>query len=62
MAVGQSKKRTFEEWMKDVNRAVYVKLGLTTEDLPDCCYRDWYDEGASPKSAAARALRNAEEG
>lgn len=51
--------RTFEQWMDLVNQNVESKLGLSTADLPDCCYRDRYEDGASPKQAASRAIRNA---
>jgi hypothetical protein len=54
-------KKTFEEWMVEVNKVVETKVGLGTDDLPDCCYRDWYDNGVSVKSAAARAIRSAKE-
>jgi hypothetical protein len=48
-------KQTFEEWMKQVNS----HLPMSSDDLPDVNYRDWYDDGVSPKSAAARALKYA---
>ena len=59
----KNKKMSFEEWMKMVdtvlaNRDLY---GLTSADLPDCCYRDWFDDGISPKSAATMALKNSVE-
>ena len=54
--------KTFEEWMKLVNQKVAARLmGLTTDDLPDMCYRDMYDSGSSPAEAASEAIRNAKE-
>lgn len=48
---------SFEEWMRQVNNAISDRLaGLTSDDLPDCCYRDWYDEGLSVRQAALRAI------
>ncbi len=61
MTVKYGAKRTFEEWMAEVNKVVEARVGLSTYDLPDCCYRDWYDSGVSVKSAAARAIRSAKE-
>lgn len=52
-------KLTFEQWLREVDRAVVAKVGLSYQDLPDCCYRDWYDQGVSPKGAASRAIRSA---
>lgn len=50
---------TFEDWKKAVDQAVEVRIGLSSDDLPDCCYADWYEDGISPKTAAARAIRSA---
>ena len=52
-------KQSFEDWMRAVDRAVSSKIGLSVYDLPDCCYRDWYDDGVRPASAASRAIKNA---
>lgn len=50
---------TFESWMRAVNRWIEERLGLHSADLPDCRYRDWYDAGVQPETAALRAIRNA---
>ena len=51
-------KKTFEAWVNEVHK--YLDLvGLSIDDLPDCPYRDWYDDGTSPKAAAGRAIRRA---
>jgi hypothetical protein len=52
-------KRTFDDWMSAVNAAVERLAGLSADDLPDVCYRDWYDDDVSPVSAARRAIRSA---
>ena len=55
-------KLDFAAWMNAVDSIISARfMGLTTADLPDCCYGDWYDEGLSPRSAAARAVRMAKE-
>ena len=51
--------KTFDQWMQEVNRAVEHLVGLSADDLPDWNYRDAYDDGASPSSAARQAIRAA---
>jgi len=48
---------SFEDWMKAVDNAVWAKAGLSVYDLADAPFRDWYDSGVSPKSAASKAIR-----
>lgn len=52
-------RQSFDDWMWDVNSALEAAVGLSASDLPDCCYRDWYDDGVAPQDAARRAVRNA---
>lgn len=54
--------KTFEQWMQDVNAAIAAIIGgLTSDDLPDCCYRAWYENGVTAKTAAKAAIKNANE-
>ena len=55
------RKPTFEQWLDAINEVLSRRIGLSHRDLPDCCYRDWYDDGVTARSAAARAIRNAKE-
>lgn len=55
------RKQTFEAWFAAVEKAVQAKTGLSLQDLPDCCYRDWYEDGMSAKTAASKAVRAAKE-
>lgn len=48
----------FEAWMIEVDKAVEAKVGLSVHDLEDVAFFDWYHDGVSAKSAAARAIRN----
>lgn len=50
--------KTFETWIDEVNRLLDL-IGLSIDDLPDCCYRDWFEDGVSAKRAAARAIKSA---
>ena len=51
--------RTFEDWMNEVNQAVERIAGMSSDDLPDVCYRDMYEDNMRPATAARHALRNA---
>jgi hypothetical protein len=51
-------KGTFEEWMRAVDQAVQMKVGLSVHDLADAPFRDWYDDGVSTTTAARRAIRS----
>lgn len=53
------KKLTFEEWMKAVDIIVMSISGVGVYDLPDCTYRDWYDDECTPREAAEWALEYA---
>lgn len=49
----------FKTWMTAVNSFVVGAAGVEVEDLEDCAYRDWFDNGVKPKTAAKRALKAA---
>lgn len=51
----------FATWMHEVNRAIERKTGLRSEDLPDYCYRDAFDDGARPAQVAIAAIRAAKD-
>lgn len=51
----------FRDWMGAVDRAVSARVGLSAADLPDCPYRDWFDDGVTPQTAARRAVKRAQE-
>jgi len=52
---------TFEQWKNEVNKNISAICGMVSDDLPDCCYLDWYQDGVKPASAAKRAIKNSEE-
>jgi len=49
-------KSDFQVWMAKVDAALERKLGLSSMDLADCCYHDWFDDGLTPSQAARMAL------
>jgi hypothetical protein len=52
----------FDAWYAKVDAAVQAKTGLSVDDLPDCCYRDWWEDGMTAGQAARAAIRSAQEG
>lgn len=52
------KVRTFERWAMLVDDEIERIAGVTSSDLEDCAYRDWYNRGVTPEKAAKKALRN----
>ena len=48
--------RDFETWFKKVNLFL-LNAGVTADDLPDCPYRDWFEDGVRPSAAANRAFK-----
>jgi hypothetical protein len=54
-------KKSFEVWLKELDEAVQAKCGMSYQDLPDGPFRDWYEEGKTPKSAAAKLVKMANE-
>jgi hypothetical protein len=52
---------TFEDWISRVDRILSRLYGITSEDLPDQCYKDWYEDGATPAQAARRAKNSDDE-
>ena len=48
---------SFDEWLRATDLCAETKYGLSLADLPDCCYRDWYDAGYTPSWAARAAVR-----
>ena len=53
-------KKTFAEWMNAVEAILERRLGLSSADLSDCCYSDWYEDGMSPGEAATHAIHENE--
>ncbi|RMD98394.1 MAG: hypothetical protein D6816_16270 [Bacteroidetes bacterium] len=49
---------TFKEWMRQVDRELIRKSGLSSRDLADQTYWDWFFDGISPEEAAEETLEN----
>lgn len=58
--IGKAKdKVAFKSWMSKVDQGVISICGLTSDDLPDQTWRDWFDDSIEPEEAAEMALENA---
>jgi len=51
----------FKAWMKEVDAALIKKTGLSSDDLPDYCYDNDFEDGATPKQAANAAIKAAKD-
>jgi hypothetical protein len=51
----------FNEWKRRIDRIISGYCGLTSDDLPDCDYANWFDSGVKPVTAAKRVIKNAKE-
>ena len=49
----------FGSWMKAADEATQDMVGLSTADLPDACWQEWYESGIEPKEASDLALMEA---
>ena len=52
-------KLSFNEWMRLVDRIIMGKVGVGANDLPDCNYLDWGEDGKTPSAAANKAIKMA---
>jgi hypothetical protein len=50
-------KRSFEAWMAKVDSYCWALVGCSASDMSDMGYRNWFEEGMSPKQAARKAIR-----
>jgi hypothetical protein len=41
-------KQCYLSWCVQVDSRIQELCGLGLDDLPDCLYRDWYDDGGKP--------------
>ncbi len=48
---------TYAIWFAAVDAIVQRMIGLSAADLPDAPYRDWYEDGETPRQAAKAAIR-----
>lgn len=53
------RKKTFSQWMKEVDAFIEEKLPcMGSADLRDQPYALWYEDGVSSKTAANRAIKD----
>lgn len=49
--------KNFDVWMKAVNQQLILICGMSSDDLADCPYSDWWEDGMSVKGAARKAIK-----
>ena len=42
--------------MANVNAIISTNAGVTSDDIPDYCYREMYEDGCDPEDAADEAI------
>lgn len=50
----------FKIWMQGIDEWFTRYIGVTTNDLPDKTYRDWFDSGMSVTEAIRQILEDEE--
>ncbi len=47
---------TFEQWLRQVDRELIQRCGLSHRDLADFCYRDSFEDECDPAEVAVSVL------
>lgn len=55
---GEKFMKTFENWKEEVDGTLETVSGLTSDDLADQPFREWYEGEMNPLEAAARTLQD----
>lgn len=55
----QYKEIDFQVWLEKVDAAVWASVGVSVHDLPDCTFRDWFEDELTAGEAASRAIETA---
>ena len=50
-------KKSFDQWLQEVDDILERKLQLDHNEMADVNYKEWYENGVSPKTAATRAIK-----
>jgi hypothetical protein len=50
---------SFNAWMAEVDKLLGSKVGVTSQDLPDACWRDAFDDGMTAEQAIEIANEDA---
>lgn len=59
MQAREARRPGFDAWKAKVDALIQRKTGLSADDLPDFCYVDAFDDGATPAQTARDAIRAA---
>ena len=53
------RKLSYQLWFEKVCEFVWAQVACSVNDLPDCPFRDWYEDDVTPTIAAWRAISRA---
>ncbi len=52
---------TFQGWLAQVSELIAGAMGLALDDLPDQSYRDWFEDGMTPRQGAQAVVEQLEQ-
>ena len=47
---------SYSEWKKEIDKGLIDEIGLTSSDLADAPFMDWYEDEVSPSEAVEMML------
>jgi len=48
----------FEAWLRALDDICLDEMGVSYQDLPEQCFKNWFDDGLSPEDAYYQMLEN----
>ena len=52
-------REAFEKWFELVDNETFELCGVSIHELPECSFRDWFEDGMSAADAAYKAAQYA---
>tara|TARA_R110002020_G_C15921757_1_gene742917 strand:- start:302 stop:511 length:210 start_codon:yes stop_codon:yes gene_type:complete len=49
--IANEEQKQFDAWMNRVDRILIASIGLSSNDMPDCCWRDMFQDDMTPDDA-----------
>jgi hypothetical protein len=48
----------FEAWLRALDDICLDEMGVSYQDLPEQCFKNWFDDGLSPEDAFYQMMEN----
>ena len=48
----------FEAWLRALDDICLDEMGVSYQDLPEQCFKNWFDDGLSPEDAYYQMIEN----